>query len=58
MKTAAETYEYLRNAHQPVSTTEARLNQKREEAIAYLRSRGKYILDKGTPPPSWRGVLK
>lgn len=51
-------YNPLLNAHQPVSTVEARLTEKREQAIAYLRSRGKYILDKGTPPPSWRGILK
>lgn len=51
-------YESLFNAHKTVSTVEARLTEKREAAIAYLRSRGKYILDKGTPPPSWRGMLK
>lgn len=48
------------NAHQPVHPIPVQdpLAKKREEAIAWLRSRGKYILDKGTPPPSWRGVLK
>lgn len=51
-------YNPLFNTHKPVSTVEAQLAKKREEAIAWLRSRGKYILDKGTPPPSWRGVLK
>jgi len=29
------------------------LEQKRQQAIAWLRSRGKYLLDKGTPPPKW-----
>lgn len=29
------------------------LEQKREKAIAYLRSRGKYVLDMGSKKPSW-----
>jgi len=30
-----------------------RLEAKRQNAIAYLRSRGKYVLDPGTPTPPW-----
>jgi len=38
--------------HNP-QTGNYRLEQKRADAIAYLRSRGKYILDRGTPTPAW-----
>lgn len=29
------------------------IEQKRARAIAYLRSRGLYVLDQGTPAPGW-----
>ena len=37
---------------------EKSLDQKRTEAIRWLRERGKYILDKGTPSPSWGSMSK
>jgi hypothetical protein len=30
------------------------MDEKRARAIAYLRARGKYILDRGSKPPQWK----
>lgn len=32
------------------------LAEKRAAAIQYLRQKGKYILDKGSPPPGWKAT--
>lgn len=29
------------------------MEQRRQQAIAYLRERNIYVLDKGTPKPNW-----
>ena len=41
----------LVQSHRPLGSLT--IAEKRAKAIAWLRERGKYIMDRGTPTPQW-----
>ena len=57
--TAAQAEQVASDAGMELSRTACgnfSLEQKRERAIAYLRSRNIYVLDQGARAPNWRGL--
>lgn len=49
----AERQAFLRSLQDEDACRIREQQRKREEAIAHLRKRGRYILDQGTPTPCW-----